>query len=231
MTNDVYLTLIRHEDAPVIARALARALEALGFARYDPFPGGDSPAALWQETVRAFVAPARDGWTRVLGQTPPDALERAQAAFGAPALHLWLTRDVWGFLLFAEGADAVDVAALAGLLRPGRSLADVQQALGGEIDPAQLPPMGADDAPAALPRRRATPGRVAPRQHGPGAAHDRQLDGQALRQTGPPERRRGLADARRSAAGARRVAVAVGDALRATAARVRGVPGAPAGLA
>ncbi len=151
MTTDLYLTLVRREDAPAVAAGLADALNALGFQPYDPFPGGTAPSVLWKETVRAFVEPARGGWTRVLGQVRPEALERASAALGAPALHLWLARGFWGYLFFVEGEDAVDVEALAGLLRPGRSLDDVRQALGGEIDPAQLAPMSGAGDPAVLP--------------------------------------------------------------------------------
>ena len=54
---------------------LRSALEGAGYAPYDPFPGGTgTPPGLAQWT-RLFVAPAQDGWVRVLGE--PDEAQRA----------------------------------------------------------------------------------------------------------------------------------------------------------
>ena len=152
-THHVYLTLARHDDPRAVAGALAEGLHGLGYTPYDPFPGGSGPTALWTRTVRAFVEPARASWTRVLGELPPEALTHASEALGAPVLHLWLTSHLWGYLAFVEGAEPAHVEALSGLLKPGRSLRDVEQAMSGEPGNLALEPLeGIDtDDPAALP--------------------------------------------------------------------------------
>jgi hypothetical protein len=141
MKADCYLTLVQSEDAPAVARALRSSLEALGFQPYDPFPGGSSPPALWEQTVKAFVEPARDGWVRVLGKLRAEALSSASAMLDTPLLHLWLTGEMWGYLLFVEGADAMDEEALGSLLRPGRSLDDLRRAMAGELGTVPLDPV------------------------------------------------------------------------------------------
>lgn len=151
MSADFYLSLVRCEDAPAVAAALGEGLKKLNYQPYDPFPGGSGPAALWKETVRAFVAPPREGWTRALGQVRPEALAHASAALGAPVLHLWLTRQFWGYLLFVDGDDVQEVEALAGLLKSGRSLDDLGRAMGGDLDGLPLDPIDASADDDALP--------------------------------------------------------------------------------
>jgi hypothetical protein len=150
MTTEFYLTLTRGAQPDAIAGALGEGLEALGYERYDPFPGGKGPARIWKDKVTAFIAPPREGWTCIAGRVPAEAIAKASAELDAPLLHLWLTGDMWGYLLFAGGDDLHDVEALADFVRPGRTLDDVQRALTGELDGLPLDPAEVEDE-SALP--------------------------------------------------------------------------------
>lgn len=62
------------DDTPTIISACQAALTEHGLASYDPF--GLMPVTrAYTETVKAFIAPAQNGWTRVLlsPDTPPHA--------------------------------------------------------------------------------------------------------------------------------------------------------------
>jgi hypothetical protein len=53
------------EDAGAIAHSLQDSLTALGYQSYNPF--GAMPGKMYAQTVRLFVAPPADGWTRIIG--------------------------------------------------------------------------------------------------------------------------------------------------------------------
>ncbi|MEO8608765.1 MAG: hypothetical protein ABI690_12820 [Chloroflexota bacterium] len=53
------------EDAGAIAHSLQDSLTALGYQPYNPF--GAMPGKMYAQTVRLFVAPPADGWTRIIG--------------------------------------------------------------------------------------------------------------------------------------------------------------------
>ncbi|MFN8452290.1 MAG: hypothetical protein U0521_27755 [Anaerolineae bacterium] len=54
------------------AESIRTALAALGYQFFDPF--GLIPGKAYPQAVRLFVAPARGGWTRVLGEPDPALL-------------------------------------------------------------------------------------------------------------------------------------------------------------
>ncbi len=65
-------SLYSHSDKPeAVAAALRESLTALGYQLYDPF--GLLPGKAYPQTVRLFVAPALNGWTRVIG-VPDNAM-------------------------------------------------------------------------------------------------------------------------------------------------------------
>ncbi len=149
MSNEFYLTLTRHPDPAAVADALGAGLRAQGYTPYDPFPGGNGPARIWTSKVTAFVAPPRAGWVCIIGRVPVAALAKAGATLGSPMLHLWLTPEIWGYLLFVDGDEAMDMTALDGFLRPSRTLDDLRRAVAGSLDNMPLDPI--DPTEGALP--------------------------------------------------------------------------------
>lgn len=123
-----------------VARALREALMACGYQPYDPFPGGSGLGIGWTERVRHFVAPARQGWTRVLGQPDRQALPLLAATLGGPLLHAWLEGETGGVTVWtAQGADE-STAALERWRRadcPAEALAHV---LSSPPEAAGVPP-------------------------------------------------------------------------------------------
>src|SRR5436305_14681566 len=69
-----------------VVETLKDALKALGYHLYDPF--GLIPGKAYPQVVRLFVAPAREGWTRIIGE--PDADLLAPLSQIAPCLQIQL---------------------------------------------------------------------------------------------------------------------------------------------
>lgn len=115
---------LRSADQEATAAALREALLALGYHLYDPF--GLMPGKAYPQTVRLFVAPPQDGWTRVIGV--PD--ERMIPSVSHVALCL-------SVLLHADGSAALETyldgkpTALAAALTPF-ACGDLAQVFGGE---------------------------------------------------------------------------------------------------
>ncbi len=127
-------------QAQDVACALEDALLACGYQRYDPFPGGSGLAIGWVARVRHFVAPARQGWTRVLGQPDRQALPLLAATLGSPLLHAWLEGETGGVTVWsAEGADDSG-AALERWRRPDCPAEALARALNGPLEAAGAPP-------------------------------------------------------------------------------------------
>ncbi len=145
-----YMTLIPDSSAAAAAEALGQSLEALGYMHYDPFPGGAGPARIWKERVTAFAAPARGSWVRIIGQAPTEALAAASARLGVPLLYVWLTGEMWGYLLFQNGNEAMDAEDLGDMLRAGCTPDDVREAVAGNLDAISLAPIEEESA-GALP--------------------------------------------------------------------------------
>jgi hypothetical protein len=69
-----------------VVETLKDALKALGYQLYDPF--GLIPGKAYPQAVRLFVAPAREGWTRIIGELDADLL--APLSQIAPCLQIQL---------------------------------------------------------------------------------------------------------------------------------------------
>lgn len=140
-------------DAAAVAAALGRALTALGYRLYDPFPSGaDVGQPPWRQRVRHFVAPPAEGWVRVLGQPQAAALPSLSAALGTPLLHAWLDGDEAGLAVWSAAGRDDAPEALVPWLRAGRVAADVARALAAAPpeEGAQAPGPGALPLPEEL---------------------------------------------------------------------------------
>ncbi|MCC6802320.1 MAG: hypothetical protein IT319_05505 [Anaerolineae bacterium] len=100
-------------DAAEIARPIRAALAALGYEFFDPF--GLIPGKAYPQAVRLFVAPARGGWTRVLGAPDPALLPSLSQT--APCLLVELDGANARIEAYAGGAPASPEAAFAAYLR------------------------------------------------------------------------------------------------------------------
>jgi hypothetical protein len=122
----------RAGEAQAVAGMLLDALRRHGYQGYDPFAGGTGTPPGLTVFVKHFVAPASDGWVRVLGAPDPDSLIDLSRAL--PFLHAWLTNDDGSIDAYHDGA--LDPDGLAACLRPGHSADDLVQAQHGAAPPA-----------------------------------------------------------------------------------------------
>ncbi len=127
--HSLYIPL---DDQARVAEALAAALVAAGFTRYDPFPGGTGLAFGWQERLRHFVAPAAGGWTRILGELAPELLAALAAALGGQLLYAWLDEEGGGVCVWTADGGVHDSAALVEWLGPECSAIDLRRAVEGD---------------------------------------------------------------------------------------------------
>lgn len=136
-------------DASAVAEALRALLVRRGCAPYDPFPGGTGTPPELSALIRLFVAPAQDGWVRVLGDLDAALLPDLAAALDRSLLAAWLGEDGGGFaLVSADGARHEDIAAFAPYLRAGATPSDLRRAFAGET---RVAPLESDAASADLP--------------------------------------------------------------------------------
>ena len=96
-------------DNDHVAAALKDALNALGYQPFNPF--GLIPGKAYPQAVRLFVAPARDGWTRVVGQ--PDTALLAPLSLLEPCLVIELDGADATFTAYAEGEASTPEVAFA----------------------------------------------------------------------------------------------------------------------
>lgn len=88
--SDVWSSaFLRFEDQDAVATSLLKAAEVAGYRPYNPFSG--VPGRSYPQSVRLFVAPAQQGWVRVLGVPEPALL--AAASRLAPLLLATLNGD------------------------------------------------------------------------------------------------------------------------------------------
>ncbi|GAB4571679.1 MAG: hypothetical protein Kow0077_09020 [Anaerolineae bacterium] len=141
-----YSLFVPLDDQKRIADALGQALEAQGFTRYDPFPGGTGLSFGWKQRVRLFVAPPEGGWTRVVGHPPEAILPALAAALETNVLLVWLDETGGGVCAWTpEGCDN-DADTLADWLAADASIKDLQLAMRGDV----VAPLLAEDGPQAL---------------------------------------------------------------------------------
>ena len=152
--HSLYLPLSESEK---VADALRALLAAQGYQPYDPFPGGTGTPPGLRAMVRQLVAPAQEGWVRVLGQPQEAVLPDLSATLGTPALYGWLTGEEGGFTLFKDGLRHDGPAAFESYLRPEKSADLLRQAFAGTLPVPVVesggPPLavlGADALPPEL---------------------------------------------------------------------------------
>ena len=120
--NCLYL---RSEDAKVVVQRLQDSLTGLGYSLYNPF--GLIPGKAYPRSVRLFVAPAANGWVKVIGAADEaqlsilsqDTLLIYAALNGAEA-------DIW---VYANGDAAPIESGLIPYLRPNLTANNLHQAL------------------------------------------------------------------------------------------------------
>lgn len=131
---------IANPDATAVAAALGEALNTAGYTAYDPFPGGSGPSAfIWKRRAGHFVAPARDGWTLVLGEPDPLTLPVLASSLGTGVLQAWLTPEDAGLAAWSGEGPRDDPAACADWLRDGMTVDDLAHALAGQTPAPDLP--------------------------------------------------------------------------------------------
>ncbi len=149
MSQTWHSLFIPGADTSAVAEALRALLTRRGCAPYDPFPGGTGTPPELTALVRLFVAPAQDGWVRVLGDLDAALLPDLAAALGTALLVAWLEGDGGGFALVgADGAHREDADAFAPYLRAGAAPDDLRRAFAGEV---RVAPLESDSASAGLP--------------------------------------------------------------------------------
>jgi hypothetical protein len=112
---------LRASEAQIIAAVLLDVLARRSYQRYDPFAGGTGTPPGFSVFVKHFVAPATDGWVRLLGTPDPDSLiDLSQVQ---PLLHAWLIDSDSGIDVYRGGA--VDPDGLVAYLRPGKTADDL----------------------------------------------------------------------------------------------------------
>jgi hypothetical protein len=97
--------------------------------------------------VRQFVAPARDGWVRVLGQPVNALLAEFSEVIALPILYGWLTDDDGGFALYDKGKLQDDPEAFEPYLRRNKSPEQLRRAWEGKIP---VPVLESEKPPVAV---------------------------------------------------------------------------------
>jgi hypothetical protein len=123
------------DNAESVVNALRESLTSLGYQLYDPF--GAVPGKAYPQAVRLFVAPASDGWVRVIGE--PDPALFALLSHLALCLSVALDATKAEITAFVDGSSAVPEEALVPHLRPGRSPDDLRRALNFSPTKASTP--------------------------------------------------------------------------------------------
>jgi hypothetical protein len=108
-----------------IAPALQESLTALGYTLYNPF--GLLPGKAYTQSVRLFVAPPTDGWTRMIGE--PDTRQLPPLSKTCLCLYVALTGKDAQIEVYSDGEQIEPQTALVPYLRAGRSTSDLQSAL------------------------------------------------------------------------------------------------------
>ncbi|MBN1965033.1 MAG: hypothetical protein JW910_10315 [Anaerolineae bacterium] len=133
MNQTWYSLYLPMNDSESVAGALRALLEARGFRPYDPFPGGTGTPTGLRESVRQFVAPAQNGWVRVLGQPAETILPAFSQETGLPVIYAWLTEKSGGLAVFREGERLDDPKAFQSYLRPDSSPEQLELAFEGKL--------------------------------------------------------------------------------------------------
>ncbi|MDX1993879.1 MAG: hypothetical protein SF029_15945 [bacterium] len=112
-----------------IAEYTRAVLVNLGYEPYDPF--GLLPGKGYSRSVRLFVAPPDEGWTRLLGSIDETALEPLLEALSQNGVcfSVHLENEHAQFRAFANGIEADFLEALTPHLRADKTADDLRRAL------------------------------------------------------------------------------------------------------
>jgi hypothetical protein len=112
-------------DAVTIAAHLRESLTALGYELFNPF--GLIPGKAYAQAVRLFVAPALNGWVKVIGQ--PDERQLPQLSQHGLFLYLALNGAKATITAYQDGNVLNPASALQSYLKPRITPSDLRQAL------------------------------------------------------------------------------------------------------
>lgn len=134
-------------DAEGVTRALQAALQSLGYTPFNPF--GLMPGLTYPRAVRLFVAPARAGWVRVIGEADREQLPLVSRSF--PCLSLGLTGTEATIEVYVDGVAQPPEKALLPCLKPGLAADTLRQALDTPVVPVETAADRLDAYREALP--------------------------------------------------------------------------------
>ncbi len=131
MTEVWHSLYLRSPEAEKVASTLRDALMKQGYILYDPF--GLIPGAAYADSLKLFVAPAVNGWVRVL--ISPETLIPVETmeiiARHAFCFTLSFTDDNMKVTVYKDGQEA-ELSALKPYLKDGRSVNDLIVAMHAE---------------------------------------------------------------------------------------------------
>lgn len=135
--NCLYL---HSDDREAVGASLRDSLTHLGYTLYNPF--GLVPGKAYPRSVRLFVAPAKHGWVKVIGE--PDERQLSMLSHHALVLYLALSGEDADLRVYSQGAAGDLVTLLTPFLRPGVTALQLQQALltTSNLIPDQANPSG-----------------------------------------------------------------------------------------
>ncbi len=111
-----------------IAAAVRDSVIEHGYSLYDPFEL--MPGKAYAESLRLFITPPQNGWTRVLGNPEENLLSALSVV--SLCLSLALDKEQAQIRVYQAGVE-VDSAALIPYLKPDKTPADLQKALIGQF--------------------------------------------------------------------------------------------------
>jgi hypothetical protein len=126
-----HTAFIRADDPAPVASSLFAALTALGYSRYDPFPGGSGTPPALKTFVKQLLSPARDGWVRILGT--PDLEAFLMVSQQWPLVYGWFTEADSGWCVLDHGHSTTDAAAFEPYLKPNQSSEAFQRVQSGQL--------------------------------------------------------------------------------------------------
>ncbi|MBI1278932.1 MAG: hypothetical protein GC179_12460 [Anaerolineaceae bacterium] len=113
------------DDAGAVVQRLQDSLTNLGYILYNPF--GLIPVKAYPRSVRLFVAPAAEGWVKVIGT--PDAAQLSALSQNTTVIYMALDgtgADIW---VYVDGEAVAIENALIPFLRPNLTANDLHDAL------------------------------------------------------------------------------------------------------
>jgi len=137
-----HTAFIQTDDPAPVAASLLASLVALGYSRYDPFPGGTGTPLGLKLFVKHLVSPVSNGWVRILGA--PDLNAFLAVSQQWPLVYGWFTDVDSGLRVIDRSQLTDDPAAFTQFLKPELSLEAFERVQSGQI--AVLP----DESPNGL---------------------------------------------------------------------------------